>query len=552
MSSDGHYSDDTLLVEALVKPRSLQTKPYLGHSIPQDIDSRRTPRQRQECQEVQKPSSTRTSEDTLLNNSRPSKSQKTKKAPRHANQQSDQNKDKLCERICRMFADQLSGGAKYVSSSDILRNVLTPQKTIAQLGVPKISDSESTLIAITQKDPTFETTTRLDRPSSTTSKMCAKYRTPGKVFCLDEMSAFSQVETLVERFGKVSHMGVLDSSYSLFLTESRVSGLLFKVYDGVAVVSGDPLCEWHQIENVLAEFAAYRKKFGLDIVFMGATAEFVELAKSRKWVTMQFGVEKVLNPMTNPLLLETGAAKRTISNSKQLLKKNMTLGIYIPKHGADSVLQDQLMDVYNDWCSDRNNKPIVQAYVTVLDPLAMPGLMTYIYAKDANGIPCGFAALRKIVNGYHIDPCVARPGAPRGVTELLIIAAMSLLHAVGIPYLSLGYDPSPELGEISGVPKIALGVTRSIHKRSVAGLPVNGKRAFYDKFRPDEHSENAMHVIIPTRGLPKVKHFKAMMHIVNIDISKLLREEIKKSFGPKPDGVVAEQKADEASEQIPG
>lgn len=552
MSFDGHSGADMFVAAATVESRTPQTKTHLGHSIPQEIDSRRKPLLREEDREAHKSSSTRTSEDTLLNTSKPPKSQKAKKAPRQVSHQSDHNKDKLCERICRMLADQVSGGVKYVSSSDILRNVLVSQNTTAQLGKSKMSDSESTLISITQTGQHFETTSRLDRISSTNSKMNAKYRTPGKVFCLDEMSAFAQVENLVERFGKVSHMGVLDSSYSLFLTESRSSGLLFKVYDGVAIVSGDPLCEWHQIENVLAEFAAYRKKFSLDIVFLGATAEFVELAKARKWVTMQFGVEKVLNPMTNPLLLETGAAKRTISNSKQLLKKNVTLGIYIPKHGTDHILQDQLMDVYNDWCSDRNNKAIVQAYVSVLDPLAMPGLMTYIYAKDANGTPCGFAALRKIVNGYHIDPCVARPGAPRGITELLILAAMSLLHAVGISYLSLGYDPAPECDDISGVPKFAVGVTRSIYKRSVAGLPIGGKRAFYDKFRPDENQSNDQFVVIPTRGLPKIKHFKAMLHIVNIDISKLLREEIKKSFGPKPDSIVAEQKVEEASEQVPG
>lgn len=380
--------------------------------------------------------------------------------------------------------------------------------------------------------------------------MSAKYRVPGKVFCLDELSGLTQVETLVEGFGKVSHMGVLDTSYSLFLTETRASGLLFKVYDGVAIVSEDPLCEWNQIEDVLAEFAAYRKSLSLDIVFLGATSEFVEFAKSRKWVTMQFGVGKVLNPMTNPLLLETpGVAKRTISNSRQLLKKSISLGIYIPKNGANQTLQSQLMDIYNEWCSDRNNRPI-QAYVSVLDPMAMSGLMIYIYAKDVNGVPCGFAALRKIVNGYHIDPCVARPGAPRGITELLIIASMSLLQKAGISYLSLGFDPAPELGDISGVPRIALGITRSLHKRSVAGLPIGGKKAFYDKFRPDESQQNDMYVVIPTRELPKVKHVKAMMHIVNIDISKLLRENIRRSLGPKNCGVGTEQRTEETSEPV--
>jgi lysylphosphatidylglycerol synthetase-like protein (DUF2156 family) len=359
--------------------------------------------------------------------------------------------------------------------------------------------------------------------------MDAKYRLPGSVYTLADFTAIAALETLVDDYGKVSHMGILDRSYSFFITEKRDAALYFKVKDKVAVVGGDPLCQSAAIDCLLAEFRTYRKMWGWGIAFLGATSQFAKYAQNRKWVTMKFGVERVLNPMTNPVLLETGSGKRSISQSKQLLRNGTSLEIYSPKHQPDPVLQAQLVDIYDTWCSHRNGNHNVQAYLTVYDPFAIPDLMTYIYTKDASGAPNGFAALRKIVNGYHIDPCIAMPGAARGISELLIIATMSLLREAGVSYLSLGFEPSTELGEISGLAKPLQTLTRAIHKRTYRDLPIGGKRDFHDKFRPDEEQEADLYLIFPGR-IPQLKHMKATMHVVNIDISKLIAEDLRRAM----------------------
>jgi hypothetical protein len=238
---------------------------------------------------------------------------------------------------------------------------------------------------------------------------------------------------------------------------------------------------------------------------------------------MHFGVDRVLNPLTNDVLLESGAGKRTVSNSKALLRKNVSLGISIPRHGSNPILQSQLSDIYKAWCADRNYKPRVQAYMTVMDPFAMPLLMVYIYTKDLEtGLPNGLAGLRQIVKGYHLDPCIALPGSPRGISELLILSAMALLNGTGVSYLSLGFEPFTELGEITGIPKLAPGFTISVHRRVYRGLLIGGKQAFFDKFRPDDNQQGDLFLVIPTRGLPSLKHMKALMHTANIDISRLI------------------------------
>jgi lysylphosphatidylglycerol synthetase-like protein (DUF2156 family) len=114
---------------------------------------------------------------------------------------------------------------------------------------------------------------------------------------------------------------------------------------------GDPLCEPHWFTNVLAEFKEYRKRSGWSIAFIGASEVFTEYAKGHGWTTMQFGTERVLNPMTNDVLNER-AGKRIIVQSKQLLnpsKGNVSLGLYVPARGEDLDVQRELVRIYDSW-----------------------------------------------------------------------------------------------------------------------------------------------------------------------------------------------------------
>lgn len=524
MFSNGHTSESS----------SLHQDPRTGDEEKQSISS-----------------SGHSSEDTLGNEMR-RKAKKQKKDARSVRQTTMKVKEKISDQVAQIFADELAGGAKYVNSSDVLEKFITPHNTASTTSTTTTIRVVTTVIEQTRT--TRKSTSQQEVTSSTTKMMKAKYKISGSTYSLDDLDAINALQDLVDRFGKVSHMGILDKSYTFFVSKSRDAALYFKVLDKVAVVGGDPLCEPEQYDSILNEFTTYRKAFGWSIAFLGATSEFSSYARSKKWPTLQFGVERVLNPMTNPVLLETGAGKRTISNSKALLKKSVSLGIYIPRRVSDSLLQSQLSDIYAEWCADRNNKPIVQAYMTVLDPFAMPDLMVYIYTRDvATGIPNGFAALRKIVNGYHLDPCIALPGAPRGISELLILSALALLRGAGVSYLSLGFEPSKELGEITGIPEAIQGMTRMLHKRAYRRLPIGGKQAFFDKFRPDDNQQGDLYLVIPTRGLPSLKHMKALMHTANIDISRLIFEDVKKSLsrhsGDEPGKTITEGEAGKESEE---
>ncbi|KAJ9616879.1 hypothetical protein H2200_000599 [Cladophialophora chaetospira] len=355
-------------------------------------------------------------------------------------------------------------------------------------------------------------------------------------FTLHDFTAISALSSLVERYGRVSHMGILDSSYSFFMTKNRQAALYYKVRNNVAVVGGDPLCDPADYENLLEEFRKLRKHRRWGIVFIGATDDFAAYVSKQRWVTMRFGTERVLNPLTNPVLLEK-EQKRMIVQNRQLLdpqRGGITVLAYAPAQGRDEILEQKLRHVYDSWRGNRNDSDQPQAYMTVFDPFAIPALMTYLYTVDRDGHCNGFAALRKIGanNGYHIDPYCATPDAPRGLTDLLIFSAMSLLQQAGIGYLSLGFEPTLELDEVKGLSRPMTAITKTCYRHAFRHLPIGGKKGYHDKFRPDPVLDSGLHIIYPD-GAPSLQDALATLHFANIEVGGLMKREMSVVFSHK-------------------
>src|SRR5271154_306626 len=101
-------------------------------------------------------------------------------------------------------------------------------------------------------------------------------------YTLADFAALSVLSSLVEHFGRVSHMGILDPSYSFFMSKTRDAALYYKVQNKIAVVGGDPLCRPDRYRTFLEEFQQFRKQNGWGIAYLGATDEFVRWAREQK------------------------------------------------------------------------------------------------------------------------------------------------------------------------------------------------------------------------------------------------------------------------------
>jgi hypothetical protein len=468
------------------------------------------------------------------------------KAPKKQAAKPPQPKSLLSEQLGGNLADLLTSPNKdFDSMNIILRLQALKQEALLRPKVHEYYRPATTLLTVpslfTHGDgernlhPYASVSMTASITSSSTSSLSdasvhhKKDRNGNSIFTLEDFTAVSALSSLVERFGRVSHMGILDPSYSFFLTKDRQAALYYKVRNHVAVVGGDPLCDPADYEKVLGEFRTLRKRKRWGIVFLGATDQFGSFAKKHKWVTMRFGTERVLDPLNNPVLLET-EQKRMVAQNRQLLdpaRGGISVHAYAPAQGRDPVLEEKLRQVYESWRERRNHSGTPQAYMTVFNPFAIPALMTYLFTTDRDGHCNGFAALRKIGanRGYHIDPYCATQDAPKGITDLLVFSAMSLLQQADIGYLSLGFEPAVQLDEVTGLSRPMATITKTCYRHAFRHLPIGGKKAYHDKFRPDPALDSGLHIVYPD-GAPSLQDALATLHFANIEVGGLLKREI--------------------------
>lgn len=481
-------------------------------------------------------------------------------------------KTPLLNELGDALVDQLSATSKLndrldvpkVSVVDHLRSDLTTNLIVASCASTR-SSSSRTLAGVESTPPTSLGDHASIKIPATSSTTLASEARPSEdslcplpvagqqagVFRLDDFSAMAAIQRLTAQYGRVAHMGILDHSYRFFVNTMRTAALSFKVQNRVAIVGGDPLCENDMVAGLLAEFAVYRRKHRWDIAFMGASESFVrDFAQSHSWTTIRFGTERVLNPQTNEVLLERGGKRIAVQN-RQLLhphKGGVTLGVYAPiVHGTDTQLQADLVAIYEAWRAERNNSSGAQAFITVYDPFALPDLMTFVFSRGPDGRSNGFAALRRLGSGgYHVDPCIAAPNSPKGISDLLIVAAMSLLHRVGVSYLGFGFEPCQALSpkDITGMPAPVAAITRDLYGHTFHRLPIRGKKAYHDKFRPDATQDCGLYLVFP-RAVPGPRHMLGMVHVANISLRKVLwadmrawasKRKVKSSSEGPPDG----------------
>jgi lysylphosphatidylglycerol synthetase-like protein (DUF2156 family) len=297
----------------------------------------------------------------------------------------------------------------------------------------------------------------------------------------------------------------------------------------------------------------------MGVAMMAASQKMVAFAEQRKWVSMRFGTERVLDPATNGLVQGT-KGKRTATKCNQLLKSGVKAEVYSPSTGQyDPELENELARIYEEWREARNQKDAVnpssssdeqqqqekaqkeeqlpakptkpskhQTYITVFDMLSLPRLMTFLITRDPKTkAVTGFAALRRLggelgePGGFHIDPFISTPSAPKGTTDLLLFATMALCRDAGISNLSLGFEPSPGLGEISGMSTPVANITRSVHKQVFGQIGVGGKAEFHKRFGAEDGG--GLYMIFVGKWVG-VRSMVAMMGFANINFWGVVRD----------------------------
>lgn len=354
----------------------------------------------------------------------------------------------------------------------------------------------------------------------------------GKKLC--DCSISSTLENLLRLYGRTAHMGIRDPSYSVYINSTRDAAILYKSIGHVAVISGDPICHPGSATNIIQEFRFFCKSKSWIVTIVGASKDLATVARQQDWITMQFAIEKVLNPINNAILLGQ-RGKRTRQKCNQLLKAGFTVKLYCSASQYDSDIESKLQRLYTEWRSVRNRQEKPRAFVTVFDLFTMPNLITYIYVEDPQHKPIGFAGLRKTTLGAHIDPVISSSDAPSGIGDLLMVAAMGLGLQLGLGHLSLGFEPLPELKDVTGISGPAAKILRSAHGRIYDKTSMAGKQAYHQRLYPDPGQDGELYMIFCEE--PGIGVLLATMRYANISLTDIisahLSDPFRKIFSPK-------------------
>lgn len=332
---------------------------------------------------------------------------------------------------------------------------------------------------------------------------------------------------LLLRHSRVSHMVLTDASYKVFISRKDNGALCYKIHNKVAVVCGDPLSERKLYKPLLQEFQSALGLSNRHIAFLGMSENFAEYAMTQRWITLNFGIERFTNPLTNSIL-EGTSSKRIYTQARQLLdprKGCLELELYNPSSNRNTYLESLMMKVYEDWRRSREDGDKIQSYLTLLDFDCYPGEIFYLIVKNGFNEVQGFAGLRRLgeEQGYHLDPCIESAFGPRGVADLLTIASMALLKSMGVRGMSLGYEPSTELYDATRLTTSPSRVLQPLYCKVNQMLHLQGKCEHHNRFKPDDSQNAQLHLIFPMARLPRLQQLLAITATVHLDSRHLLK-----------------------------
>jgi lysyl-tRNA synthetase class 2 len=222
-----------------------------------------------------------------------------------------------------------------------------------------------------------------------------------------------------------------DKSY--LFSPSRRAFLAYRVVVGTALVSGDPVGDEAEIDDLLAELRRLVRARGWRLAVVGASEENLDRYRALGLKPVPIGEEAVLRPQDFSL---EGRAIRKVRQSVSRLRK---AGYSFRVVAADEVppeLEAELEDLSDAWLCGQPERGFSMA----IDDLHVPGTVLAL-AENAEGGVGGFLHLAPSLagGGWSLSTMRRRPDSPNGLTEFLVVEALAWARETDASELSLNF-----------------------------------------------------------------------------------------------------------------
>ena len=242
------------------------------------------------------------------------------------------------------------------------------------------------------------------------------------------------VRALVDAYGRDSlAFFALRRDKSYLFSPSRRAFLAYRVVAGTALVSGDPVGEETEIEDLLAELRRLARANGWRLAVVGASEAQLGRYRTLGLKPVPIGEEAVLRPQEFSL---EGRAIRKVRQSVSRLHK---AGYSFRVVAADDVGPELAAELEGVSASWRGGKP-ERGFSMAIDDLHVPGTVLAVAEDEAGGVG-GFLHLAPSPagGGWSLSAMRRRPDTPNGLTEFLVVETLAWAREAGASELSLNF-----------------------------------------------------------------------------------------------------------------
>jgi lysyl-tRNA synthetase class 2 len=268
-----------------------------------------------------------------------------------------------------------------------------------------------------------------------------------------------------------------DKSY--LFSPTRRTFLAYRVVNGTALISGDPIGETEEIEELLLEFRRIAHASGWRVAALGTSAPLVPLYRRLGFHAVYLGDEAVVRPVDFTL---EGRPIRKVRQSVARQRKAGYRARVLRVDEVDADLRREIACVSSEW---RGRWP-ERGFTMAMDALWVYPESIVVLAQGPDGSVGGFLHLvpSPACGGWSLATMRRRPDTPNGLMEFLIVEAIGWARAHGVDELSLNFAVFAKALRADAESPLSLRVLRAVLLRFDRFFQLERLHSFSRKFMP--------------------------------------------------------------------
>ena len=261
---------------------------------------------------------------------------------------------------------------------------------------------------------------------------------------------------------------------------SQRTFVAYRVVNGTALLSGDPIGDPAEMEELLREFRRIADASGWRVAALGTSGDLVPLYRRLGFHAVYLGDEAVVHP--DAFSLEGRAIRKVRQSASRLRKAGYTVRV-LAVGDVDADLRTEIAQVSSEW---RGRWP-ERGFTMAMDALWAYPDSVLVVAEGPDGSVGGFLHLvpSPACRGWSLATMRRRRATPNGLMEFLIVEAIAWAREQRAAELSLNFAVFARmLRAHSGTP-LRLRLMRAFLLRFDRFFQLERLHSFNAKFFPE-------------------------------------------------------------------